>query len=123
AARRRDNHLEVAHDLLVLGYQVARRGNVPLGVAARLPGQEEQSPARRYDAVTEAGGPRQRWRVDDVFSHTSSLLFLKSFYHVCPAHAHMSRSAHFSPIIIQVMHGLTLIIAGKIDASAILKPF
>src|SRR5579884_654265 len=69
-----DDCLQVAQHLLVLRNQIASN-NIALRVAARLPGQEEQATAGSQNAMTEASGPGQRWRIDD-FSYSHRLSYL-----------------------------------------------
>src|SRR3989442_13642686 len=65
-----DHGLEIVQYLLVLGHQVAWRGNLTFGVAAGLPGQEEETSSCDEDAVTEPARARQCWWVDDSFVHS-----------------------------------------------------
>src|SRR5579872_10541 len=69
AARRFDNDLEIAHNLLVLSNNISRRDNASLSIAPRLSCQKEQASARHGDTMTEADRPRQRGRVNNLFFH------------------------------------------------------
>src|SRR5512146_1896504 len=54
AARLMHHRVQVVQRLVELRHQIARRDDAPLGVAGVLPGQPEDAPAARDDAVVEA---------------------------------------------------------------------
>lgn len=54
-----DNYLEIAKYLFILGYQVTGRSYLTFGIAACLPGKEEEAATCHKDTMAEAPGTCQ----------------------------------------------------------------
>src|SRR5262245_26040768 len=97
-------------DLLICAIGVIRGPFVCLNCHLRGTQERDDSLDARPltpDPSPAAGRGEQNWRDrDKSYVNQSAWYFVRS------------RSAHFSPIIMQVRHGLTPIMAGKIEASA-----
>src|SRR5690348_16866398 len=70
-----DHSLKIAKGLFELSHQISWGGNLPIAIAAGLPGQEKQTTPRNENTMTKSKGARQGWWIDDRFFHNMLITF------------------------------------------------